>query len=68
MLSIIPSLEELTLLFQPVDHGVRILLNAGRENDEFVPLAYLAEEFVAVGTLVNVVEDGVLRSNDGRVR
>jgi hypothetical protein len=67
MLAIIPALEELALLLQPVDHGVGVLLNAGGEDDESVPLAHLAEKFVAVGTFVDVVEDGVLRSDDGGV-
>ena len=68
MLPIEPSLEELPLLLQPIDDWVGVLLNAGGEDDELVPLAHLAEEFVAVRTFVDVVEDGVLRTDYRSIR
>jgi hypothetical protein len=60
VLSIKTALEELPLLLQPINDRVGIFLHAGGEYDELVPLAYFAEEFVTVRTLVNVVEDRVL--------
>ncbi len=47
--------EELTLLLQPVDDRVGVLLHRGGEDDEIVPLADFAQEFVAVGPFVYVV-------------
>lgn len=64
VLSVEAALEEFALLLQPVDDGVGVLLHAGGEYDEFVPLAHFAEEFIAVGTFVDVVEDGVLGPDD----
>jgi hypothetical protein len=55
MLSIIPSLEELPLLLQPIDDGVSVLLDAGSEDDELVPLAHFAEKLVAMRALMDVV-------------
>lgn len=68
MLAVEAAVEELAFLLQPIDDRVGVLLHTGGEDDELVPLAHLAEEFVAVRTFVDVVEDGVLRTEDGCVR
>lgn len=62
VLPVVPALEVLALLLEPVDHRVGILLNTSCEDDEFIPLGNLAQEFVAVWALVNIVQNGMLRS------
>ena len=42
VLPVIPPREELPLLFEPVDNGVRILLDRRREDDKVEPFAYLS--------------------------
>lgn len=64
MLPIIPAHKKLALLLEPVDDRVGVLLHAGREDDEFVPFADFAQEVVAVGPFVDVVQDWVLRAED----
>jgi hypothetical protein len=74
MLPIISPYKELPLLLQPVDHRIRVFLDTCSENNELEPLADFAEEIVAMGSFVHVVEDRVLRTEgcaaaetDGRV-
>ena len=65
MLPVVPAGKILPLLLQPVDDRVRVFLHRGREDDEVVPFADFAEEVVAVGPFVHVVEDGVLGPQRG---
>lgn len=65
VLPVVTALKVLALLLEPVDHRVGVLLDTSREDDEFIPLADLAQEFVAVWTLVNIVQNGMLRSQYG---
>jgi hypothetical protein len=67
MLSIVSTLEEFPFLLQPIDDRVGVLLHAGGEDNELVPLADFAEELVTVGAFVDVVENRVLRANYGGV-
>lgn len=67
MLSVVPALEKLPLLLQPINHRISVLLHAGSEHDELVPLADLAKELVAVGPFVHIVEDRVLWADYWRV-
>jgi len=60
MLSIVPGREVLSLLFQPIDHRIGILLHRGSKDDEIVPTADSTKEVVTVRTLVDIVENGVL--------
>lgn len=41
VLPVVPSAEELPFRLKPVDHRVGVLLHAGGEDDQVVPLAYL---------------------------
>lgn len=61
VLPVIPSREELSLLFQPVDDRVCILLDGSCEHHEIIPFADFTKEVIAVWSLVYVVEDGMLR-------
>lgn len=65
VLPVVAGLEVLPLLLEPVDHGVRVLLNTRRENNKFIPLADLAQEVITVRSLVYIVQDGVLRPQRG---
>lgn len=55
VLSVISALEELSFLLKPVDDRVCILLNTGREDNEFVPLAHLAEKLVTIRSLMDII-------------
>lgn len=65
VLSVVPRLEVLALLLEPVDYRIGILLNTSREDDKFIPLADLPQELIAVRALVDVVQDRVLRCQRG---
>ena len=63
VLPVISSHKEFPLQFEPVNDRIRIFLHRGGENDQFVPLAHFAEEFVAMRALMDIVQDRVLRPN-----
>lgn len=65
MLPVIPARKILPLLLQPVDDRVCIFLHRGREDDEVIPFADLAQEVVAVGPFVHIVQNGVLGPEGG---
>lgn len=48
-------MEVFPFLLEPVDDRVGILLNAGREDDELIPLADFAQELIAVWSLMDIV-------------
>ena len=62
MLPIEPARKVLSLLFKPVNDGIRILLNRGRENNKIIPFTHFAKEFITMRSLVYVVQNRMLRS------
>ena len=64
MLPIIPASEVFSFLLEPIDHGISVLLYRSGKDNDFVPLADLAEKFVAMWAFVDVVEDRMMRSNN----
>jgi hypothetical protein len=48
-------MEEFTFLFEPIDDGVCVFLDAGSEDDEFVPFDHLAEEIITMRSFMNIV-------------
>ena len=64
VLSIVAPDKILAFLLQPIDDRVCVLLYRSSENDKLVPLAYLFEELVAMRSLMNIIENRMLRTND----
>lgn len=62
VLTVVPRLEVFPLLLEPVNDWIRILLHTGSEDDQLVPLGNLAQELITVGSLVYVIQDGMLRT------
>ena len=61
VLAVVAGREVLALGLEPVDDGVGVLLHRRREDNQVEPLADAPQELVAVGALVHVVQDRVLR-------
>lgn len=56
VLSVVSRAKVLPLALQPVDHGIRVLLYGGRKSNQIVPFADLAQELMAIRTLVHIVQ------------
>lgn len=60
VLTVVAGRKELALRLEPVNDGVRVLLDGCGEYNQVVPLADAPQKLVAVGSLVDPVQDGVL--------
>ena len=67
MLSIIPCGEVLSLLLQPIDNRICVLLDRRSKDNEIEPLADFSKEVVAIWPFMDVVENGMLRTKSETV-
>lgn len=73
MLAVVAGGEKFALLLQPVNDRVGVFLHAGCKDDKLEPFAHFPKKVVAVGPLVHIIEDRVLRAeglvadSDGRI-
>ena len=60
MLSIIPCGEVLSLLLQPIDNRICVLLYRCSKDNEIIPLADFSEEVVTIWPFVDVIKNRML--------
>ena len=64
VLPIIPPGEVLPLLLQPVDDRIRILLDRCCEDNQVIPIRHFTKEFITMRSLVDVIQDRMLRADE----